>query len=253
MSATRRGPADLKVFMVRQLPLLLAANAVYLALRVLVEGGEARSRANAATLLDVERALQLDLELGLQEIVLAHDWLVDLSNLVYVWLYWPFVLFALVLVHHLDRTRYLALRDAIFASGAIGIVFFAAVPVAPPRFLPEYTGTVGDAARQHFVRHSQSWANEYAALPSFHAGWTLIASIVLALSLRPRWARALALVPGVVMSVAVVSTGNHYVIDFVVGDAISIGMLAVAWRWHAARARKTGTTTVQQPLPDPQP
>jgi hypothetical protein len=221
-------------FVVRQVPVLLLADAVYVAIRAVIEGSPGRSEANARVLLGVERALGLDWERGIQDVVLDHDRLVAAADFVYVWAYWPFVFSGLALVHLLDRPRYVRLRNALFVAGGVGCVVFATIPVAPPRFMPGYVGTVSDAARSHHISGAPRFVNRYAALPSFHAGWTLLVSLVLASCLASRWARAVALVPGTAMSFAVVATGNHYVVDVVAGHAICLGAFAVVGAWGAA-------------------
>ena len=88
---------------------------------------------------------------------------------------------------------------------------------------PGFVGTVSDDARRHYLTYPLSWTNQFAAFPSFHVGWTLIACVALAASVhhdRLRWA---ALAPAGLVAVAVVSTGNHYVIDAAVGAVIAAG------------------------------
>jgi hypothetical protein len=227
----RRGWArTLAEFVLRQVPVLLVADAIYVAVRAVTEGTPAVAERNARTLLDVERTLGLDWERAVQAEVLQHRWLVELANATYVWMYWPFVFAALAVVFVIDRDRYLLLRNAIFVAGAIGMVIFATVPVAPPRFMPGYVGTVSEAARQHFATRGPHFVNRYAALPSFHAGWTLLVSLVLASVCHRRALRVLALLPGVAMIFAVVATGNHYIVDVVLGGAISVGAFAALLR-----------------------
>ena len=54
---------------------------------------------------------------------------------------------------------------------------------------------MSDDARRHFLPYPIDWANKFAAFPSFHVGWTLIACLALAASFRSRSLRALSLVP----------------------------------------------------------
>jgi hypothetical protein len=232
-------------FLLRQAPLLVLADAIYVAVRAVTEGAPARAVANAEHLVRFERRIGLDWEHAIQDVVLRESALVDFFNWVYVWMYWPFIVAGIVILFVVDRVRYRLARNAIFLSGSIGMVIFATIPVAPPRFMPGYVGTVSEAARQHFVTSAPHWVNRYAALPSFHAGWTMAVSVVLASMCTSKGLRVLALMPGVLMTVAVVATGNHYVVDVVLGDTISLGCLwGFAWRERWQRVARADAPMV---------
>lgn len=207
----------------RELSTLLVATIVYFGGRVLVEGTNAAAIRNAERLLDVERALGIDIEADVQQLALDHDVLRVLGNLSYVWLHWPLLIAVLWLLFRTDRRHYRQLRNAMFLSGAIGLFFFAFLPTAPPRFMPGFVGTVSDAARRHYLGYPLDWSNRFAAFPSFHAGWTLIACLALASSIRSKGAKAIALTPAALVAVSVVSTGNHYVLDGTAGILIALG------------------------------
>jgi len=211
----------------RATAVLLFAAAVYFAVRKLVEGSPATATRNAGRLLRFEQATGVDVEHALQRFTLDHAVLVDWSNHVYVWLHWPFLIFVLVVLFRRDRRAYRQLRDTLIASGTLGLVIFALFPVAPPRFMPGFVGTVSQAERQHFIQYPASWSNRVASLPSFHAGWTLVAAILLATTFRSRFMKVIAFLPGPLVAVAVVITGNHYVIDVLVGLAITLVALQI--------------------------
>jgi hypothetical protein len=208
----------------------MVAAAVYFGVRKLVEGRSGGATRNADRLLRYEQALGIDVEHSLQRFVLDHPVLVDWSNHVYVWLHWPFLIVALVLLFTRDRRAYRQLRDVLIASGGMGLVIFAVFPVSPPRFMPGFIGTVSQAERQHFMQYPASWSNRVASLPSFHAGWTLVAAILLATTFRSRVAKVIAFLPGPLVALAVITTGNHYVIDVLLGVGISLGALHVVSR-----------------------
>lgn len=215
----------------REITAILAAFAVYFGGRAVVEGSTERSVANAERLLELEATLGLDVEASIQSAALEHEVLRVAGNLSYVWLHWPLLLAALFVLAVRDHGRFRQLRDALFVSGGVGLVLFTVLPMAPPRFMPGFVGTVGDDARRHYLDFPIGWANRYAAFPSFHVGWTLIACLAVAATLRrPGW-RAAALVPAVLVGVSVVTTGNHYVLDSLAGAAIAVAAYAgVGWR-----------------------
>jgi membrane-associated phospholipid phosphatase len=59
--------------------------------------------------------------------------------------------------------------------------------------------------------------NPYAAVPSLHVGLAFAIGIAAQATFRARWARALALMWGPLVTVSVVATGNHYVFDVAAG------------------------------------
>jgi len=219
----------------REIGVLAAAASVYFGVRVVVEGGREESVANAQRLIDLEASLGLDIERSVQSFALSHDAVRIIGNLSYVWLHWPLLLTVLAILFTVDRLRYQQLRNAMFASGLCGLVLFATFPMAPPRFMPGFVGTVSEAARRHYFDYPLSWTNRFAAFPSFHVGWTLIGCLALAASLKQPRLRWVALIPAALVSLAVISTANHYVIDAAVGGIIAGG----AYTWFG----RSGTST----------
>lgn len=204
-----------------QFGLVFGAALLYFGVRGLTEGDPARAIAHAERVLDLERWLGIDVEIGLQNLILEHHWLVTLSNWVYIWAHWPVIGLSLFWLHHRHRREYLLLRNTIFVSGAIGLVIFAVYPVAPPRLMSmPIVDTVTDYSHSYRVFQPPSLVNKYAALPSLHAGWNVYVALVVARVATGRLVRLVTLAVPVAMCVAVVSTGNHYVIDVVAGVAV---------------------------------
>jgi hypothetical protein len=221
-----------------QIGVLSAAAMVYFGVRIIVQGSTSRSTRNAERLLDVERWLGIDVEVSIQQFATDHDAIRLLGNLSYVWLHWPLLLGVLWYLFRSCPSRYIQLRNALFLSGAIGLVLFAFIPMAPPRFMPGFVGTVSDEARRHYVGYPLSWSNKYAAFPSFHVGWTLIACLAISSTVRHRWSHYVALVPALLVGVAVVTTGNHYLLDSFTGAALALGAY-----WYFS----SNTDVVQEP------
>jgi hypothetical protein len=210
--------------------LVALAAAGYLAVRALTKGDADVARSHARDVLAAERSLRIDWESSAQGFVLRSVALVRFFDLVYVWIFWPIVVGTLAVLYRRARGLYVHLRNALFVSGAVGVVVFATFPVAPPRLMPGFTDTVGQLSRQHHVAHPSGFTNAYAAMPSFHVGWTVLAGVCLAMWARRPIMRGLALVPGALMAIAVVVTANHFVLDAVAGTAVSLGALAATHR-----------------------
>ena len=62
-----------------------------------------------------------------------------------------------------------------------------------------------------------SYINEYAAMPSFHAGWNLLLGIELFRVSRHLLLRAFGILMPGAMAFSVIATANHYVLDVVAG------------------------------------
>jgi O-antigen ligase len=87
--------------------------------------------------------------------------------------------------------------------------------------------------------------NPYAAMPSLHVGWSILAASVLFRATSRTWLRAAAVLHPVLMTLAVTQTGNHYLADSLAGALVALLALTVVGMWshrpgHAAAARPAG-------------
>jgi hypothetical protein len=194
---------------------------------------------NADDLIALEKSLGMFWEADLQELVLPHDWLVDALNAVYLYVHLPMILIIAVWLYFWHRPQYLLMRNAFLISGAIGLIVYALYPVAPPRFLDElgFSDTVFSRYGVSRVANPSFLRNEYAAVPSLHFGWNVLAAVAVWLASRHVALRAFALIMPVCTLVAVVLTANHFILDAVAGLAvIAAGLvLAVALRRYVLR------------------
>ena len=79
--------------------------------------------------------------------------------------------------------------------------------------------------------------NPYAAIPSLHAGYAFLCFLfVVALAWKTRWrwwALGVGALYPLAQSFAVVYTGNHYVVDLLIGYAYAaVALIAVCWFWR---------------------
>jgi membrane-associated phospholipid phosphatase len=90
------------------------------------------------------------------------------------------------------------------------------------RFGPTYYGTVGDESGA---------INVHGAMPSMHVGWAFLAGVILCAVLPGRpWVVVIAALYVAAMIWTVVVTGNHYLLDTIVGVAIVL-VCTVLGRW----------------------
>jgi membrane-associated phospholipid phosphatase len=118
-----------------------------------------------------------------------------------------------------------------FASAAVFFVY----PSAPP-------WAAGDAGLLDVVKlppvndvsaltsAAHAPANPFAAIPSLHAGYAFLVALTLAGLTRRRWLAALWFLYPLAQSIAVIYTGNHYVVDIVIGFAFAMGAYVVTGR-----------------------
>ncbi len=216
---------------VREILLAAAAALTYFGIRNLTVGAAAEAFANADRLMTFEQHARIDWERPLQDALLSHDWLLTLANWIYIWGHWPVIITAAVVLYRTRTDRYLLLRNAIFLSGAIGFLFFALTPVAPPRLAdPSLIDTVTLHSDSYRALQPPGLTNQYAAFPSLHFGWNLLVGFAVWGATRNVVLRALSILGPAAMGAAVVVTANHYVIDPVGGMVVVLFALWVVTR-----------------------
>lgn len=218
-------PVELTV----QAALIIGAALTYFAVRALTEGAVDDAVRHGHDVLSFEAGLGIDIEAAVQGYVLEHPTVTTLANWIYIWGHWPVIAASSIWLHRSARAQFFLLRNAMFISGAIGLVIFATYPVAPPRHLPDgFVDTVTELSRSYRVLQPPQLINEYAAVPSLHVGWNLLVGIILFQSSHRRSVRVVAVTGPALMAAAVVATANHYVVDAVAGSAIALIGLAGA-------------------------
>lgn len=182
---------------------------------------------NADRVLDLERGLNLDQELWLQHQVVEHTAVVWFLNHYYVFAFFPMLLGGAVLAAVRAPRAFQYWRTVFIVSLGLALAGFALFPLTPPRLLPRmgyidtlmlrgprYYGDEAGASLFNAYGSIPSMVNEYAAMPSMHVGWSAVAAALFVAAFPGRrWMIGLALLHVIVMQVAVVATGNHYLID----------------------------------------
>lgn len=141
------------------------------------------------------------------------------------------------------------LRNVLILANIIALLVYEAFPVAPPRMIGDvhfdgrlfaFQDTLNGIINsgQKLVGTHAAGYNEFSAMPSIHMAWALLVGVALVLLAQPLWAKALGIIYPCMMLVAVVVTGNHYILDAVGSGLVLMvaGALAVAfecWRGQA--------------------
>ncbi len=85
--------------------------------------------------------------------------------------------------------------------------------------------------------------NPYAAMPSLHVGWSILAATMLFRATSRTWLRAAAVLHPVLMTLAVTQTGNHYLADSLAGALVALLALMAVGMW----SRRPGNATAARP------
>ncbi|HYM54559.1 MAG TPA: phosphatase PAP2 family protein [Solirubrobacteraceae bacterium] len=183
---------------------------------------------HARGVLHLEQSLHLDPEIGLDRWLAGHHTLglvvsdyYDNAHFVVTlgllgWLWWR-------------RTDlYRPLRNSLVLVNLLAFIVFWRYPVAPPRMLGGFTdvvATTGAIGSWH-AGALASHANELAAMPSLHMAWAAWCAMALWQLSSRRWVRAVAVLHPCLTAIAVLATGNHFVLDLLGG--LVVMALAVA-------------------------
>jgi hypothetical protein len=185
---------------------------------------------NARGILHVERVLQIDPELTLDRWLAAHHTLglilsdyYDNAHFIVTlgilgWLWWK------------RADLYRPLRNTLVLVNVIGFVVFWLFPVAPPRMLDGFTDVVAStgAFGSWHTGALASQANQVAAMPSLHMAWAGWCTLVLWRASERRFVRVLAVLYPCMTALAVLATGNHFLLDIVGGLlALALAVLLV--------------------------
>lgn len=218
--------------LLREAGIIGLAAYIYFFVRGLIHAREAEAMDNAHWLVSQEKWLGIFHEHALQEKILGHQWLVDIFNSIYIYGHWPVVVGTLTWLFLKHREHFAMFRTAMVASGLMGFFFFFLFPMAPPRFLADYgfVDTVTLHSEAYRVLQPPSLTNQFAAMPSLHVGWNLLMGIAIVTFASGRFWKVFGAIMPLAMYVATILTANHYFLDGIVGSALALTGLAIAWR-----------------------
>jgi hypothetical protein len=186
--------------------------------------------AHARDILSLEQSLHIDPERTLDRWLAGHHTLGLLVSDYYDNAHFIVTLGLLGWIWWRRADIYRPLRNTLVLVNVLAFVVFWRYPVAPPRMLPGFVDVVASthAIGSWHTGALASQANQYAAMPSLHIAWAVWCTIVLWRICARAWVRALAVIYPFVTAFAVLSTGNHYVLDMLGGlVTIAAAMLIV--------------------------
>ena len=203
--------------------------------RGLADGGAAAAVGHADSIARVERRLHVFDEAAVQRAVHHVAGLPAFLGYAYLTAHLALTAVVLVWVYRRHRYAYARLRNTLVLANAIGVVGYTTFPTAPPRLAGVGVADTVSGATSIDLSSSlvSSFYNPYAAFPSMHIGFALIAGATIwRLARRPLWRVAGAAYPLFVLLV-IVATGNHFFLDAAAGAAVAALAAAAV---HAAMA-----------------
>lgn len=222
----------------RQGALFLAAFMLYGLVRGLDHaGGQAyKPFGDATKVIDLERTLHIFVEPSVQAWTTNVHWL--MTGLAWSYLNTQFAITTAVLafIYFRHNESFYFVRNMFLIAMGLALVGYAVFPTAPPRLMPEWGFT--DPVSQ-LVAPTKGWldytgagqmTNDYAAIPSMHVCFAVMIAWPMARLAVRRWAKvAWALYP-LLVTFVVVATGNHFLVDVLLGAMTAGVAAALAYR-----------------------
>jgi hypothetical protein len=172
---------------------------------------------------NLEQTLHINVELS------ANHWLVhhhSISTLLVWWYQYSHIsgtMAVLTCCYLWFPQMYRSARNSLLITNVVGLTVFVLYPVMPPRLLPG-TGFVDSVAEAGFGSNHGGPVEpaQFAAMPSLHLAWALWVAIVAFAMLRGKPQRGWVFIYPALTTVAVIATGNHYVLDVVAGVSLTL-------------------------------
>jgi PAP2 superfamily len=147
-----------------------------------------------------------------------------------------------------DRLAFLRFRRRLVSLALAGLATYIAFPAAPP-WLASEMGLIGPVERTTttgweiigvgtagLFSEGQAAVNLVAAVPSLHAGFTMLVALTIWPRVRRRRLRPLLLLYPLAMGLTLIACGEHYFFDIVLGWIYAGAVLA---GWSAWERRRT--------------
>ncbi len=223
------GPVDVLV----QVALMWATYMAYRVVRGWIDDpqGAAAAFQNARAIIDIERSLGIFVEPHLQRLIGPTGIAADAASWIYLNAQVTVTLGAFAYLYLRHNHSFYFVRNMFIVSWLIALVGYALLPTAPPRFFPEW-GFVDSVADFTGVQPDSLAAtalfNPYAAVPSMHVAFAMMIGVPLAMLTRHRVVRRFWACYPVLVSLVIVVTGNHFIIDAVLGALTALAAASAA-------------------------
>jgi len=204
---------------------IVAFYMIYSAIRNANEGGAGEAYENARELIGWQKSLGINHEEVLQDWALHFRPLIIAMNYFYGSLHFVVTGGVGIFLFRRWSDDYPRWRNTLAISTGLALIGFITWPLMPPRLLPESYGFVDTLAKYPTFWSFNSGAvskisNQFAAMPSVHCVWALWCTCVVVPRAKRDWVKVLFVLYPVGTVMAIVLTGNHFVLDAVGGFAV---------------------------------
>jgi hypothetical protein len=199
----------------------------------------APARGRALDLLTFEKSWRIDIESGLNDLFMKHEWIGVASSYWYATTHYLVTLGVLVWLYR-RGAQYVTARRALVLASLIGLVFYLLMPTAPPRLVQggyhdvlSLNSDIGWWSQNGSApKGLGNITNELAAFPSLHAGWSLWVALVLIMAGVPKIVQGLGLAYALTMTIVIVGTGNHWLVDAIAGWLVVLVAYGAVLAWE---------------------
>ncbi|WP_406046551.1 phosphatase PAP2 family protein [Kribbella sp. NBC_00889] len=212
---------------VREVALLAVLFGVYNLGRFLSADHTWSAFRHADDLIRWEAWLGLPSEAAVQQHALRIDGLADVANAFYASVHFPLTAVVLLWLMIRRPAEYGKARWALASLTGLALIGHMFFPLAPPRMMPGWVDTGVLLGQSVYGPSTDSGvANQFAAMPSLHVGWSLMVAVFLIRATRSRWRWLWTAHPVLTFTVVVV-TANHYWLDGLIATALAVPLLLI--------------------------
>ena len=202
---------------------------------------------NADRVAELQRQLWFLWEPGWQAWAIDHvKPIVVFLNWTYILTYWPVILALAAYLFFRKRREYYYFRTVVLIDLIAALIIFSLFPMASPFAIPGAGLVDTIQAFGPTLYGSEVMSNFYntnAAMPSLHFSWTVILGVYWLRSLPGGFKAAGLLYPALTFF-AITITGNHFILDAVVGGALA-GLSFGAVEGYKAVAGRVGQEEIR--------
>jgi hypothetical protein len=220
----------------RQCVIVLTALALCPVAALLIGDDPVAPVERARALIEAERALGMHVEPAVHGWALDRPWLMDAAAVFYIVAHIGVAGWALVWTWFIRRDRFRVVRDAFLWTQLLLVALYVAIPTAPPRLVPGagFTDTLGGFWGREAADSAHLLQSPFAAVPSGHVAFALIAGITFARLGDVAWLRAFGCLYPPVMVAVTVATANHFLVDAAAAVPVVALALVLARRFSRA-------------------
>lgn len=224
-SSARRRP-------LREVAIVCAPVALCPVVALVAPGSPDEAVARAEAIVRLEQRLGLFFETDAHRWALEHPVLLAVASALYLGTHVSALVGALVLAWYRAPAIYRIARDTFVVAQLLTVAGYLAFPTAPPRLVPGLglTDTLTAAVGTGSAGVAYSFQYRFAALPSGHVVFALVAGATVAVVARRRWVRAAAAIYPALVVVLVVTTANHFWLDAAAGTVVAVAATTIVVR-----------------------